>query len=58
LAITDAPRFRVLVDDRLPVGVDLLPLDEELIELHLAAHAAQRRLGILGRGEEVVLHRD
>src|SRR5207253_5678838 len=52
----DAPRLSMLVDDRLEVRVDLLPFDEELVELHLAAHTAQRGLGILGRGERSEEH--
>src|SRR5262249_27590975 len=51
----DAPRIRVLVDDRLKVRVDLLAFGEELVQLRLPAHATQRRLRILRGGEEEVL---
>src|SRR5947208_3074863 len=54
----DAPGLGVLVDDRLQVGVDLLPLREQLVQLGLTAHAAQRGLRVLRGGEEIVLHLD
>ena len=47
-----------LVDDLLEHRVDLLPVGEQLVQLDLAQHRAQRRLGKLARGVEVVLDLD
>ena len=53
-----APRLGVLVDDLLELAVDLVALGEQLVELRLAAHAAQRGLRQLRGAVEVVLDRD
>ncbi len=51
----DAPRRRRLVDDPLQDRVDLLALRQQLVELVLAEHRAQRRLCDLERrGHEVL----
>ena len=51
-----APGVRVLVDDLLEHGRQALALGEELVEVGLPQDAAQRGLGLLARGVEVVLH--
>ena len=48
----------VLVDDPRELGVDLVARGEQVVELLLTEHAAQRGLGDLGRGVEVVLDAD
>ena len=51
----DAPGLGLLVDDLLELGVDPLALRQQGVELGLAEHRAQRRLGDLRGGEEEVL---
>ena len=51
----DPPRVGVLVDDVLERLVELLPLAQQHVEIGLAQHRAQRRLGDLrGRHEEAL----
>ena len=47
-----------LVEDALDVPVEPLPLREQLVELVLAEHRAQRGLGELAGGFHVLLHVD
>src|SRR5207248_7417368 len=54
----DAPRIGVGVEDRLDLLVDAIALGEQLVELCLAADAAQRGLRELGGREQEVLHVD
>ena len=49
-----APGLGVPVDDLLELPVDLVALREQVVELHLAEHRAQRGLGELAGGEEEV----
>ena len=51
----DAPGIGVLVDDLLQHGGQALALGEQLVEVGLAQDAAQRGLGHLAGGVEVVL---
>lgn len=52
----DPPWFGVSVDDLLQFLVDLFPLGEDVVEIGLAQHAAQRGLRKLGGGGEIVLY--
>ncbi|VTR68220.1 23S rRNA methylase (modular protein) [Desulfosarcina cetonica] len=52
----DAPGIGMGIQDFLQLGVDLFPRREQFVQLGLAAHAAQGRLGQLGDGVSVVLH--
>ena len=51
----DAPRLGVLVEDLLQLLVQPLALRQQVVELDLAEHAAQRRLRELRGRVEVVL---
>ena len=46
------------VDDLLELGVDLVPFGQQLVQVAVADHRSQRRLGDLGHREGVVLHVD
>ena len=48
----------VLVDDPLQLLVDLVARGQQVVQLHLAQHAAQRGLGHLGGRVDVVLDRE
>ena len=52
----DAPGVRVRVDDGLELPAQLVALGEQLVERGLAQDGAQRCLGELGGGVDVVLH--
>jgi hypothetical protein len=53
----DSPRFLSgLVDDLLEMGVDLIPLGQQLVHVAVADHRPQRRLSHLGHREGVILH--
>ena len=54
----DPPRVGVLVDDVLERLVELLALAERHVEVRLAEHGAQRRLGDLRGGDQVALDVD
>src|SRR5262245_28205209 len=54
----DAPGLGVLVDDALELLVDLVARREQVVELDLAEHAAQGRLGDLRGRVEIILHGD
>src|SRR4030042_1798782 len=54
----DPPGVGVLIQDLLQLGVQFLPLGEEVVEFDLAQHAAQGRLRQLGWGIEIVLNVD
>ena len=54
----DAPGIGVRVDDLLQRGVELLALRQQLVELRLAEHGAQRRLRQLRGRVQVVLDLD
>src|SRR3989449_1316426 len=54
----DPPWLGVLVDDPLVMLVDLVARRQEVVQLHLAEHAPQRRLGDLRGRVEVILNRD
>src|SRR6266545_1383144 len=53
-----APRLGVLVDDPLQLLVHLVAGGQQVVQLHLAEHAAQRGLGQLGRRVHVILDRE
>jgi hypothetical protein len=54
----DAPRVGALVDDLLEVGIELLPLRKEVVEIDLPEDAPERGLGELGGRVEVILDID
>lgn len=54
----DAPGFRLLIDDPLEIGIDLIPFREKVVELALSQHATERGLRHHGCGVQVVFHLD
>jgi len=54
----DAPRVGALVDNLLELGVELLPLRKEVVEIDLPEEAPERGLGELGGRVEVILDVD
>src|SRR5688572_3508766 len=52
------PGLCLLIDDPLQVCIDLLPLRQQVVELALPQHAAQRRLRHHRRGVQVVFDLD
>jgi hypothetical protein len=51
----DAPLVGLVIEDLLDIAVELVPLGQHLVQLVLAEHRSQRRLGQLAGGERVVL---
>ncbi len=54
----DPPGIGLGVQHLLDIGVELFPLGQQLIQLVLAEHRAQRGLGQLTGGGEKILHLD